>query len=121
MTINVQTPIITNEEDLARVAATYQFRDQLSVNHFLHDHPGVVATLGEAAEIIPRFFGHDVAIELQVAHDPEALDDVELIARIQTDLSVDEALARLRRFDQEWWLDALPKADGALTITIEYR
>lgn len=108
------------DRGIEAVGARYTLVDPSAVTSFLRDRPGVVTTLIEAVEVIPRYFGPGPVVALEVVSDPEAHGDVELYARIRTDIDVDAALDRLRRFDQEWWLDALPRAQYALTFTIEY-
>ena len=62
----------------------------------------------------------DRRVALEVVTDHEAPDDVERYARILTDLGADVAPERRRRFDEDWWLDALPTAEYALTRTIQH-
>ena len=111
------TPVI--EQEIGLLADRYAFDDDGTVVDFLRRHPGVVTTLLQASDVIPRYFGPSPVV-LELVRDPKARDDVELYARIQTDLAVDAALERLRRFDEDWWLDASPDAECALTITIGY-
>ncbi|HEY7032679.1 MAG TPA: hypothetical protein VH482_15155 [Thermomicrobiales bacterium] len=44
---------------------------------------------------------------------------VVLFAVIRTALPEDDALRRLDRFDEEWWLKAGARASGQLTIDVE--
>ncbi len=70
---------------------------------------------------VARIFGPDVPLVLEVIPNPEAVDALpELFLYIQTRLPVHEARARLEKLDDEWWLDALPGADGRLNIALEY-
>jgi hypothetical protein len=56
---------------------------------------------------------------LKVVTDPEADDDRQLVAYIQTQFGVDEALARLDRLDENWWFKAARKGRGKLCIHLE--
>jgi hypothetical protein len=44
----------------------------------------------------------------------------ELFVYIQTPLPVTAAREKLEQLDEEWWLDALPRAGGRLNIALEY-
>jgi hypothetical protein len=103
-------------DDLAEL---YAFQDDGSVRGFLRQHPYLVPLLEEARRMIPRYFGHDVRVSLEVVENLESEDDQELYAKVHT-AACDEALGTLRRFDEGWWLDALERAQGNLTITLRH-
>jgi len=46
--------------------------------------------------------------------------DTHLYLVVTTSQQPDEALALLERFDNEWWLDALPRSRGIMSVTLEY-
>ena len=50
----------------------------------------------------------------------DAEDNLQLIASIITNRSPDEAFQQLKQFDEQWWLDALDKAEMKLTISLEF-
>ncbi len=87
---------------------------------FLDAHPFLVPLLMEAHGKIEKHFGPFPDVVLEVVTDPEAENDRELFALVQTDLSPDEALHRLDRLDQEWWLEASLQARCLLNIDVEY-
>jgi len=98
----------------------YTFRRPLEVSQFLDTHPFLVPLLVEAHGKIEQYFGPSPDVVLEVVTDPEAIDDRELFAFIRTSFLPDEALGRLDRFDDEWWLDAMDKTLGALCIDVEF-
>lgn len=49
-----------------------------------------------------------------------SVDDSELVAFIATDLPVAKAHELLERLDESWWIDALPRAQGLLSIDLEF-
>ncbi|MDQ3044497.1 MAG: hypothetical protein M3R06_05020 [Chloroflexota bacterium] len=102
------------------VSGIYVFRDSTDVVRFLREHPRVISPLIQADDHIRAYFGASTAVKLDVVRDPESDGYNELYAFIQTTLAVDEALERLRRFDDGWWLGALPQAEGLLTFSLEY-
>lgn len=108
-------------EPLTRLAQHYTFRRPAEVTAFLHEHPNLSAVLFEALAVIPRYFGDDAPLFLEVFTDPEAEPATrELFVIVQTTVEPDEALARLDRLDEEWWLDASPDGSGILVISIEF-
>ena len=67
----------------------------------------------------PQYFPEQTRIQLQLLSDREDGNHVDLFTVIQTDLPEDEALRRLDRFDEEWWLEAAVKGRGRLTVDVE--
>lgn len=120
MTATLPATTVTGS-DFELLARSYEFRDPDAIVAFLHAHPEVIPPLVEAVEVVPRYFGTDTPLALEVERDREAVDHIELFALIQTDLDVDPALASLHRFNYEWWLDVLPTANLLLAFGLEYR
>jgi hypothetical protein len=100
---------------LHQLEEVYALRDAAAVRHFLrlrsgqvlHACPQLVEVLVEARVYLQRCFGPDPQVALEVVSDPEAESVDELFAYIVTSLPVDEALARLDRLDEDWFLDQL--------------
>ena len=107
------------EEVVNRLADLYSFRGHIEVARFLRQHPSLVSPLLEAPKVASRYFGR-VPLALEVFRDPEAHGHRQLFALIETGLDGDAALEALERFDEEWWLDALPRTDYRLAFTLEY-
>lgn len=103
------------------LARLYEFRDGDAVATFIGDNPEVVGALLDAVSVIPRYFGADTLLALEVARDPEAHDDVRLFAFIRIDLDVPTSLAGLRRFDEEWWAEAMGATNLKLMFDTEFR
>jgi hypothetical protein len=83
--------------------------------------PHLVPLLIEARQQVGRVFGPDAPLVLEVVENPDASEALpELFMYIQTRLPVQAARARLAQLDDEWWLDALPRAAGRLNIGLEY-
>jgi len=101
------------------VKQLYAFRRPEEVFWFLQAHPFLVPLLFEAYAQIAKHFGPYPPMFLEVIADPEAIDDRQLVAFIQTDLDPAEALASLDRFDKSWWLEASHRSRGKLCIHLE--
>jgi len=105
---------------LHQLEEVYSLRDAAAVSGFLHAHPQIVEILLEAEAHLQKHFGPDSQIELAVVSDPEVEGEEQLFAYILTSLPVDEALARLDRFDEEWFLDQLDRTLGRLNFNLEF-
>jgi hypothetical protein len=97
------------------------------VLRFLNEHVSLVPLLIEAYGQIEVHFPPS-RLFLDVVTDPEVAgdeagerDSEELILSIATQLDVQEALDRLAQLDNDWWLAALPRADGKLCINLEFQ
>lgn len=98
----------------------YTFRQRAEVLWFLERYPFLAPLLLEAYEEIGYYFPC-TQVFLEVVADPEAIDDYQLVISIATNLAPDEAVNRLERFDEDWWLDTLDWAQGKLCINVEFR
>jgi hypothetical protein len=98
----------------------YILRRPNEVIEFLSRHSSLVEILEEAPRQIHRHFGDGTSsLILEVIQDPDAEGDEELILFIQTKLPVDQALQRLDRLDDMWWLDTGSRTQGNLGINLE--
>jgi hypothetical protein len=94
--------------------------DETCVRHFLEAHPYLPPLLDEAHPYIARCFPN-ASLTLRVEGDPETgpLAD-QLVVRIGITSGPEAALAHLKRFDSEWWLDKVAQAQGKLVINLEF-
>lgn len=90
------------------------------VERFLAEHPGVTQVLLEAKKPLRDAFGKGVQVSVTVTSNPEVAEGEFLVSRIQTSLSARQARSRLDRFDETWWLDNAPRAEGQLIFTIAF-
>ncbi|MBV9020754.1 MAG: hypothetical protein JOZ71_08565 [Ktedonobacteraceae bacterium] len=103
-----------------RLEAVYSFRNKQKILRFLETKQFLILLLLEARFHIAKFFpGSEVFLEIDT--DPEAPTDEQLVAFIATSLPSNEALARLKQLDEDWWLNALDRAQGKLCITVEFQ
>jgi hypothetical protein len=102
------------------LADLYQFKDYARVEAFLTAHPSLEKLLIEAHGKIREYFGSDASAALEVFTDYEGDDGDKgpLFAIIDSSLPPDEAFDRLDRLDEEWWLDALPRGEGNLIVSL---
>jgi hypothetical protein len=103
---------------ISELNRVYEFRDGL-VEKFLEENPSLDALLFEAYKMIRRHFGSQVHVALEVMADPESVGDQQLFVLIRTEFPPRTAGAHLAVLDQEWWLEALPAAEGKMEIALE--
>jgi hypothetical protein len=99
----------------------YTFRRPEEVVDFLLRHSSLLEILEKAPEQIQRHFGDAISsLVLEAVKDPETEDDEELILFIQTALPIDQALQRLDRLDDTWWLETGSRTQGNLGMNLEF-
>jgi hypothetical protein len=96
---------IVRSTRLHRLEEMYSFCDAAAVRDFLQTHPHLIEVILEAYPYLVKHFGPNPQVMLEVVRDPEAERLEQLFAYILTSLDADEALARLDRLDEEWFLD----------------
>jgi hypothetical protein len=109
-----------SSQRLRRLEEIYSLRNAVAVKRFLLACPQLVEVLLEARVHLQRYFGPDLQVALEVVSDPETEGLKELFAYIHTSLPVDEALARLDKLDEEWFLDQLDRVDGQFNFNLEF-
>jgi hypothetical protein len=103
----------------AELESLYVFRDREAVTDLLAQHVDVQQTLLVAYEWIQRLFGSArVSLDVSTEHD-RSTDHAYLVASIATDLAPGDAVARLRSFDDDWWLEQPQSDTGLLLFTVE--
>ena len=112
---------ITPTERITPLADLYRFNDREAVTGFLQQHDFLVDLLVEAREHISMHFGPDTPTALEIFYDlDDEHEEPDLLALIETTLPPEEASAQLDRLDETWWLDALPRSQFILTITLRF-
>ncbi len=98
----------------------FNLRDAPAVRRFLGRSADLISLLDEAFFQLQKQFGRDVSIALEVISDPEGEDAEELFGYVSTALAIEDAIARLDRFDESWFLDHLPILGGRLNFNLEF-
>lgn len=107
-------------DHLFQIAERYTIRDELRIPRFLEAHSFLFDLLFAASARIESYFpGRPLILEHITDPDAERLEQADhLVLCIATDQEVSEAMTQLQRFEADWWLDALPRAHGALSIDL---
>lgn len=97
----------------------YSFDDEAVVIPFLIKHSDLISFLVEAGNKIQDIFGQ-VQIKLRLIYDPEISDEPKLWGEIYTELTVDDALAKLNEFDETWFFSNALKSQGKVQFDVEW-
>ena len=90
------------------------------VERFLAEHPSVTQVLIEARAPLQDAFGKDVQVSVTATSNSGVAEGEFLVSSIQTSLSAVQAHACLDTFDETWWLDNAPRAQGQLIFTVAF-
>lgn len=101
------------------LAVRFAVREPDEVFVYLNHHPMLVPLILEAGDKAHEYFAERPALALHLTEYPDD-GSRELFLLIQTAQPPEAALTQLDRFDQEWWFDALDRAEGKLNIKLEY-
>ncbi len=97
-----------------RIPAGYVVADSLPILSLLSRHRSLETILMEMLKIFPLFFDSIERIDLRVVYD----DPNSLIACVIT--HDPDALERLARFDEKWWLPNTERTGNRLFVTVDY-
>lgn len=106
--------------DLHQVGELYSFRNAVDIRCFLYTHSQLTEILIKAHTYLRKYFGSNPQVTLELISDPETTGWEQLYAYILTSLPVDDALDRLDRFDEEWFIGQLDQVDGLLNFNLEF-
>lgn len=95
----------------------YVLEDRPQVRGLISERPYLAFLLFEGKVVIEQFFPAS-PIKLSIAFDPEYDESPRLIATIITSLSPQQAFDQLTALDEAWWLNALDRAQGSMSINI---
>lgn len=103
-----------------KIARWYSVRDPGRIEDFVHQRPLITKVLADAIDELPKYFGPQPDVVLERVIDPEFEEDDQLFAYIRTSLSADDALKRLERLDEDWFLAKIGQLDGAFNFNLQF-
>jgi hypothetical protein len=94
----------------------YDIENLTDVDAYVDRFPSLAPILAQAPRQIATAFGEDIRLILRSEVDPEDETAIPyLVVDILMRQDVEDVLARLYRFEDIWWLDAMPR-DGATIV-----
>lgn len=95
-----------------------EFLNEEEVNFYLAKYRGISSLLEEAYRYIANIFPKEITIVLEIFNFADEYQDI-LSVNIKSDhLEYDELLAYLDKFEREWWLLNIQKANQKLTFNV---
>jgi len=98
----------------------YSVLDAAATGAFVLDHAYLLDLLLEAYFPLQALFDEQAQIQVRLKVDPEIPDRRYLSVRVVTRLSAHDALRRMDRFDQDWWLDRIAHTDDDLVFSLGF-
>lgn len=98
----------------------YEVREIERVTDFLFKNPSLVDLLLEIPAQIRKYFGKKQKLVLSFWLDPEDPTWHHVQVLVPTKLSAEESGELMDKFDWNWWLDNLERADSKLSISTEF-
>jgi hypothetical protein len=101
--------------------ALYEIENPAEVDIYVAEHPPVATILAEAPAEIAGAFDEEPHLLLRHEIDPEDQPATAyLVVDIVTKRDAHDAHERLTRFDDRWWIDALPQVARAGAVVVFY-
>lgn len=99
----------------------YALRNAPACDAYLAAHPQVADFLQTGYGQLRRFFAPEASFVLEVVRDPEdSVPSDFLFVNIRTALPVDDAMARLDQFDEDWYLDQVDTFGDLVNFNLEF-
>jgi hypothetical protein len=111
------THTLTHAEHLAK---DYVIKNPSEVADFIGENLFLLELLEEIPDQIFRCFGYNQKLRLEILSEPDFPDSIELWVSVLTELSALESRQIMDKFDENWWLDNLDRADCKLNVTVKY-
>jgi hypothetical protein len=105
------------DQMLVQIHQLYTLHNRPDVFAFLRQHPFLIEVVVEASAMLVNVFGRQTPLSMEVMCEPEG-DDSELFAFAHVELSAEEALAALRAFDEQFFLEQQAKVAGLFNVDV---
>jgi len=104
--------------DISSVRNNYILHNEGVIVNFLLKSTFLIPLLDEACAQIQKYF-ESARVHLKVSRDHDSTEPFEeLVAIIETDLSVKDTMRQLDEFDKNWWYGNIDRAEDLLIIRV---
>ncbi len=116
----VRSQTKTIDEKFTSLTPQYEIPKIEEVKNFLSKSQFLFPLLEEIPNKIHQYFGNNQRLSLKVSFEPDFPQSSELWVSILTELPAKEAFLILEKFDEEWWLESMDRADCKLNIILKF-
>jgi hypothetical protein len=110
----------TTRSEVESLKSVYNFpTNDDGIFSILQPHPVLVGLLFDAAMQLHAYFPN-AHLRLEVDDEPDDFQNRQLVVAVRVSSGIEASLATLKDFDKEWWLSNLARAEGLLTIDVEF-
>lgn len=111
----------TTAAGAARSADSYELRNAADFAEYIASHPQLTGFLQASHRELRQLFGPEFRFVLEVVRDPEtSAPNAYLFVNIRTAMPMDEAMARLDQFDENWYLDQVNSFGDLVNFNLEF-
>ena len=111
----------TTAAGAARSADSYELRNAADFAEYIASHPQLTGFLQASHRELRQLFGPESRFVLEVVRDPEtSAPNAYLFVNIRTAMPMDEAMARLDQFDENWYLDQVDSFGDLVNFNLEF-
>ncbi|MCC6328805.1 MAG: hypothetical protein IT174_09845 [Acidobacteria bacterium] len=107
-------------EKINFLAREYEVRDPRQVGKCLRDNLFLFELLTMIPKQISKYFGKNAKLALELLSEPDFPSSQEIFVLVLTADDAETARSKMDRFDNEWWLENLDKANCRLNVSLEY-
>ncbi len=108
-----------SNSSIVLLSSKYALRNVKEISDFLSNNKHILPLLIESHYNIRDYFPTET-LSLEVMTDPDEVGEKELVVYICTGLKPSDAIEKLDRLDESWWLDASAISEPKLLIQVEY-
>ena len=105
----------------APVFAKVRYRNEKEVNEFLATQPQLPQFLQAAWPILAKHFGKEIEVVLELIPYPYAVAQDELVGWVQFAGTIQDGLAKLDKFVDEWFLEHMEETNHRFNFNVEIR
>ena len=97
----------------------FKIKEPEEVNTFLLKNPNLLPLLEDTYPHVEQYFGRGTTVTLEVVRDPEYSNSEMLVAYIQSDRQVKDALDCLDMLDLNWLFEASVNLEDKILFHVE--
>jgi hypothetical protein len=104
-----------------QIKTLFEIKDEQEVLDFLNQYSFLYSYVLEARSILAKLFDDADFFLTVVYYPPEPKGNEELVIYFATSLGPEKGGKILNKFDEDWWIDAMPETKLKLNIVMEFK